>query len=335
MSELPERLPALEVEHISVQTDDGVSLAVQIAGPGRGHSAAAPPYADDGPGAHPLSGRTPWHDHTVLLANGIGVVRPGLDHLAAHLAEGHTVVTWDYRGAGRSRMDPHRHAVDIVRHARDALAILDQLGISRAVVLGWSMGVPVEIELAFMAPDRVAGLGALFGAAGKPFHHAFGRALGDLLAATLAHAHHAAIPAQLLLDAAVALPPVTWLVLSKTGFVGGGAHREVFRRNVASVANNDLRTYFRTLHALATHDAHDRLGAIRCPVLVVAGGKDLLTPPRSAEQMAAALPAARLLVLPDASHFGVIEYGPTLWTAIDALISESFESPLAEGLPNQ
>ena len=106
------------------------------------------------------------------------------------------------------------------------------------------------------------------------------------------------------------------ITLTTVRFVGGGAHRENFAWNVRSVANADRRAYFTTLRALAAHDAHALLPSVSCPCLVVAGEQDLLTPVSAAKRMSDALPDAELVVIPDASHFGVIEHGPLLWGVI-------------------
>jgi pimeloyl-ACP methyl ester carboxylesterase len=299
---LPRDLPRITFEHQRVRTDDGVELSVQVTG--------------DGP--------------PVLLANGIGVVRPGLDFLAAHLAPRHRVICWDYRGAGASRLEEPRsvasagEAFGMQRQARDALCILDHLDVSRAAVLGWSMGVPVGLELYRLAPDRVGGLGALFGAAGRPFLQAFGAPISGAVERFVGLLFRVPGPAQLLMDAAVALPPVAWAVLTTARFVGPGAHRKNFAANVHAVANAHRRIYFGTLRELARHDAHDLLPEVRCPTLVVAGGKDLLTPPAAARRMAEVLPDAELVIIPDASHFGVIEHGPALWDPVDRLLQRTF-----------
>src|SRR5512137_1739492 len=92
--------PRIPYERCRVTTDDGVELAVQVAGRGP----------------------------AVLIGNGIGVTSPGLDLLVDHLRPRHRVITWDYRGTGASTV-PHRHVeLSMQRHARDALEALDALG---------------------------------------------------------------------------------------------------------------------------------------------------------------------------------------------------------------
>lgn len=298
MTALPEALPDLSFESHRVAASDGVTLAVQVAG--------------EGP--------------AVLLANGIGVIRPGLDFLAAHLLPDHRVICWDYRGAGASRVNPRTADLSMERHAEDAEAILRHLSVKRAAVLGWSMGVPVGLELIRRAPSLVSAFGALFGAAGTPFRGAFPRPMAEAVHRMLDLLVWAPAPGQILLDLAVALPSTARAVLNLAQFVGEGAHRDCFERNVQSVANANRRAYFITLRALAAHDAHDLLPRVTCPALVVAGGQDPLTPVRSARRMVEAMPDAELVVLPDASHFGVIEHGPLLWNPVDALLARANNS---------
>jgi pimeloyl-ACP methyl ester carboxylesterase len=71
---------------------------------------------------------------------------------------GHRVVAYDARGHGRSTPapDPSRYGYDDL--GRDLVAVLDALGIDRAVLAGASMGAHTILWLALRAPERVAGL---------------------------------------------------------------------------------------------------------------------------------------------------------------------------------
>jgi pimeloyl-ACP methyl ester carboxylesterase len=70
---------------------------------------------------------------------------------------GHRVVAYDARGHGRSSPAPTPSAYSYDELARDLLAVLDSLGISRAVLAGASMGAHTLLALALDAPQRVAG----------------------------------------------------------------------------------------------------------------------------------------------------------------------------------
>jgi pimeloyl-ACP methyl ester carboxylesterase len=54
-------------------------------------------------------------------------------------------------------------------------------------------------------------------------------------------------------------------------------------------------------------DSRPSLAAIACPTLVLVGEQDGLTPPDRAAEMAAQIPAARQIVVPDCGHLSTLE----------------------------
>lgn len=93
----------------------------------------------------------------VLLALA-GLTRDGrdFDYLARHL-DGVRLVRLDSRGRGESDWaDPETYTV--AQEAKDALALLDHLGIARAAVIGSSRGGLLAMAMAAMAPGRIAGI---------------------------------------------------------------------------------------------------------------------------------------------------------------------------------
>jgi pimeloyl-ACP methyl ester carboxylesterase len=73
-----------------------------------------------------------------------------------YLARRFRVVTFDPRGNGRSDHPPEPGAYDRREFVADAIAILDTLGVDRAVVVSWCAGV--GILLAAEHPERVSAL---------------------------------------------------------------------------------------------------------------------------------------------------------------------------------
>lgn len=58
---------------------------------------------------------------------------------------------------------------------------------------------------------------------------------------------------------------------------------------------------------LGRPDSRPLLASIRCPTLVLCGRQDQLTPPSLHEEMAAAIPEATLVVLPNCGHLAPLE----------------------------
>ncbi|HEY5429353.1 MAG TPA: alpha/beta fold hydrolase [Solirubrobacteraceae bacterium] len=75
---------------------------------------------------------------------------------ARALADRAALIAVDLRGRGRSSELPPPFGLDA--HVRDVIAVLDRLGVDRAVVTGHSLGAYIAARLATSHPDRVAQL---------------------------------------------------------------------------------------------------------------------------------------------------------------------------------
>jgi pimeloyl-ACP methyl ester carboxylesterase len=98
-------------------------------------------------------------ERVIVLTNGLlldaGVNRQLARSLAAH---GFRVVLLDLLGHGTSDKPHHATLHRMDRYARQVVALLDELGVARAVVGGVSLGANVALHVAVQAPDRVAAL---------------------------------------------------------------------------------------------------------------------------------------------------------------------------------
>jgi 3-oxoadipate enol-lactonase len=90
----------------------------------------------------------------VLLVHGFGLDARMWDEQVSVLGEQATVVRYDARGFGRSARD---RGVTYT-HADDGWALLDHLGVHRAIVVGLSMGGRIALQMALLAPARVRAL---------------------------------------------------------------------------------------------------------------------------------------------------------------------------------
>lgn len=72
-------------------------------------------------------------------------------------AAGYRVITIDHRGYGKS-VAPSGAPGDLATYAADALGVMDQLGVPKAIIGGMSMGGPIAFEMWRTAPERFTGL---------------------------------------------------------------------------------------------------------------------------------------------------------------------------------
>jgi pimeloyl-ACP methyl ester carboxylesterase len=250
--------------------------------------------------AHTVVGSGP----PIVLVPGYAVDATGWRRQVDALADRFTVVTFDHAGVGSSRSlgDASPAIADL---AADADALLRELGLGPAIVVGASMGAAVALELVLRRPEAVRALVLVTPIVERdarceavlrswrdhdaPESDARIRAMLPWLLgrALLAHAGRREAAAAALRSMAKATPPKT-----------------LARHADALLVWLGTRT--------------DALPAIDVPTLVVAGSDDILTPPPHAERLARMLPLARLEIVPEAGHAVMIEQAGIL----NALIAE-------------
>ena len=220
------------------------------------------------------------------------------------LSATHRVVRFDARGFGGSAAG--EGPLTMERIADDGAFLLDHLGIERAVVGGCSMGGYAAFAFVRRHPQRLAGLILQDTRAGADSAEArAGRA--TLAAKVLAEGASAAIEAF--------LPKL----------LGETTQRERLAL-VASVRERILGTppqgIASALHGLAARaDSRETLPTIAVPTLVLVGAEDVLTPPSEATTMAAAIPRARLDVIPAAGHLANLENPGAVNAALRAFLA--------------
>jgi len=247
----------------------------------------------------------------VLLHAGIADLRAWDELAPALVGAGHRVVRYDTRGFGQSSTQD----VEFSNRA-DLIAILDALGIGRAVLVGNSRGGQIAFDSAIEFPDRVvavvgvgAGLGGFEGESTPEEIELFERM----------EAIESADPPDP--DAIADIDVRVW--------VDGPGQPET--RVPAAI-----REKVRVMDAPQYVPGHTtgrpiplappaaaRLADLRCPVLAIAGALDVSDVAHTARHLQAKAPDARALVLPGVAHM----IGMEIPDELAALIAQ-FVAPL-------
>ncbi|MBT0772754.1 alpha/beta fold hydrolase [Kineosporia sp. J2-2] len=180
--------------------------------------------------------------------------------------------------------------------AEGLLRGLDGLGVDTFDYCGLSMGGALGQQLAIDHPDRVNRLvlvctSATFGDSPRPWLDRADRvrAEGTGFLPDLARGRWFAPD--------VPVPPLG---------------RELLQAQTAL----DPEGYAACCEALAAFDSRAELGRVRCPTRVVAGADDLATPVASAQELAAGIPGADLVVVPQAAHLAPVDQPAAVLQAI-------------------
>jgi len=211
---------------------------------------------------------------------------------------GYAVLAPDLPGHGRSAGAPLAGIGDM---ADWIAALIDAAGVASAWLIGHSMGSLVALETAARHPARVSALGLI--GTGAPM------AVGAELLKAAAAGQHAAVD----MVALWGLGPAATLGGSRAPglWMLGGAQR-VLEASRPGVLFNDLR---------ACNDYKGALGAaarVAVPATVILGARDLMTPLKAGQALAAALPDARTVTLPGAGHLMMAERPDEVLAALRA-----------------
>ncbi len=234
-----------------------------------------------------ISGSGPW----VTLAHSLATNLTLWDELAAVLAKRFSVLRYDARGHGKSGAPNGPYSFPQL--VGDLVGLLDALKIGRTHFVGLSMGGMLGQHFALAHPERLDRL-ALVSTTSRIPPEA-GALWDERIAVARAHGMQAHVESTL----------ARWFTTPYRA-----AHPEVMARIGALVAATPVAGFAGWGTAICTLDVTAQLGAVRAPTLVVVGADDPGTPPAAGEAIAAAIPGARLEIIPAASHQLVIEQAP-------------------------
>jgi pimeloyl-ACP methyl ester carboxylesterase len=207
--------------------------------------------------------------------------------LVAPFATDHTVIRPDNRTTGRTT--PWDAPVSILQMARDALALMDHLGHGRFHVAGHSMGGRMAIELAGLAPDRVASLTLM---ATAPRRTPRSVAVFDSLMAIRATPNGETLWLK-------ALYP--W-VFAPRFFDDPDNARLAVEAALAYPHAQPLQAMAHQVDILRSYEPATDAGDLTCPTQVLYAEHDVLIPAAPARKGFAAIRKAHHHVIPDAGH---------------------------------
>jgi len=246
----------------------------------------------------------------------------------AYLARHFRVLVMDGLGNGRSDRcrDPERYGA--AEFAHDCLAVMDASATERAVMVGWSRGAQYVLELARLAPERVAGtafIGPLF-----PYSVSQWSVLLPL-ARSLVFERRAPVNRWWARMNAVhwreSYPQFAeWFVSrslpekhsTKAIEDGVGWALETDPETLIATTGGHIHRHRRVLHGLAKN--------LRAPVLVISGDHDKITPPRDARALAR-IAGGRLERVRDAGHMPHVRKMVPVNLALRDFAAEAFGRP--------
>jgi len=222
----------------------------------------------------------------LLLISSLGATRDTLwSRQVPFLSRSFRVITYDPRGHGESPVLPGEYSLDDL--GRDAIGVLDAVGVAEAHVCGVSLGGITAMWLGIHAPRRVRSLVVANTAARIGSLQSWGDRIALVREQGLAGVAEQAMP-RWFSDSFRASEPETI---------------ERFRTMVASISPAG---YLGCCAALRDADLRDAIAGITRPTLAIAGAQDMLTPPEALAFVHEQVTGSTLVTL-DCSHLSNVE----------------------------
>ncbi|MDQ3507219.1 MAG: 3-oxoadipate enol-lactonase [Actinomycetota bacterium] len=219
----------------------------------------------------------------LVLSSSIGSSLGMWDAQIDAFRESFRVLRYDHRGHGKSPVPDGPYSMEGL--GRDVLGLADSIGVERFSFCGLSLGGMVGMWVAGEAPERVEKL---------------------VLCSTAAELG----------------PPSMWDERIEAVKEGGMAslvdavmerwftpdcHESEVERIRRIFLDTSPEGYAACSAAIRDMDLRDRLPSIKSDTLVISASEDPATPPERGEEIKAAIPNARMVVIPEASHIANVE----------------------------
>jgi pimeloyl-ACP methyl ester carboxylesterase len=270
----------------------------------------------------------------MVLCDGLGCDGFVWKYLTPYLERHHRVLRWHYRGHGRSGLPRQRDRIGMLYTCDDLDRMMDAAEISQGVIFGHSMGVQVALEFHRRHPHRVLGLVLICGSYGTPldtFHDAdWLKRLFPLIRFTVERfPRRAAQFTRALVSTEVAMQVALTVelnrsLLSKSDLVPYFTH----------LANMDPVVFVRTLESASHHSAWDHLPHVNVPTLIIAGEYDKFTPAWLSRRMAAHIPHAELMMVPQGTHVAPLEHEELVELRVERFLREHLLARSVSGGPD-
>jgi 3-oxoadipate enol-lactonase len=257
--------------------------------------------------AHEVVGEGP----AIFFIHGIGARRSGWAKVIDVLRDRYTCVSYDLRGHGESPIPSSRFSLEDL--VDDLEALREKLGIESAHFVGHSLGGMIGPAYARRFPNRVLTLGLLSTAAFRT--HDDSRKVKAVVAAMRGNGIAETLPTM----------HARWFT---DAFAE--AHPEIVERRMRQVMETDPAVFLNVFDIYAETEMSPWLSDVLAPSLVLTGEQDGGCSPRLNEQIARALPHAKLKVLAGLKHAITLEAPEQVADALLSFLEKPFDRTSAD-----
>lgn len=264
--------------------------------------------------------------YPIVLCNGMGVSTFFWKYLENYFKHNFQVITWDYRGHGRSGPPVDTKHVNVRSLVEDCKAVCDELKIKKALFIGHSLGTQVVLEFYRQYPQYVGGVVSCLGTFGRPMDFFYNSSISKYLFEILSSIG-LLFPKQSNFISTLLIKNPLWFQLG--GLLKmintGMANKNDAQQYMDHILSLEPEFFAKLTRSVQAHTAESVLKTITVPTLVIGGEYDTFTPVWLAKKMHRVIPNSELFIIRKGSHAALVEQPELINLRIEKFIRERIE----------
>lgn len=239
-----------------------------------------------------------------------------------HFRKNYQTIWFDYRGHQNSDVPRDMSSLTLDTFAKDLGAVMDELKIPEAVILGHSMGVNVVLEYFHQQPKRVKAMVLANGTPQRPLETLFRNNALQAGFQLLRKAYNKSPELVSLLWKLQKGNPIARTLVKMGGFNPNLTPKEDIDLYVDQVAEMDPAILLNLIENYDRADAVSWLHTVDVPTLLIAGEQDNITPIEQQELMHQLIPTSQLERIRHGSHCPQMDLPELVSLKIERFLAE-------------
>jgi pimeloyl-ACP methyl ester carboxylesterase len=224
------------------------------------------------------------------------------------MKDDYACILFDLPGVGQS--PPSGGPFSLQRLINDTIAFLNELSISRAHLVGASVGAAVVQEICLQHPQRAASATLISTWSSTQRHHATRHWLEARMHALESRQWEV-------------YDGFSYLLIGASNLASDDPRIQAILSKRTELNPRALQAEIGHYRAALEHEADARLSAISCPTSVIYGVEDVVTVPAYNEEVATRIPHCRITAIPAAGHLARIERAEEVTAALRTFITDA------------
>jgi pimeloyl-ACP methyl ester carboxylesterase len=237
---------------------------------------------------------------------------------------GYQVLIHDYRGHFQSTGSHDIKKITFPQMAKDVADLCAFLGISKAIMLGHSMGVNICLQLAKDFPELVQGMVLISGTFINVKDIMFDTNLMEFVAPIAALGLEKYPDVFNKIWSTGGMNPLVREIIHKTGFNHNKVSKEFIEIYLNRVGQLGADVFFQLFNEMTRQNIIGSLESMNVPALVMGGHKDNVIPNHLQRTLAVLLPQSETYFMKDGSHVPQADFPDMVNERIQLFIKQKF-----------